>query len=246
MTEQVMAQNQEAALEAFSDSPTEEIHEEQTAVVTPDKEQASTQSSPEGSQDVAEPKEVKKETRAERRIKNLLDKLHSRDNQDTSGANQLREKTPLIKPEELESGVELPVLQERMDQRLEAATPELVNRVKNELAYEQAHQDHVKDAEEVAKQLESDPDLENYVAEQYELVNRILNPMTGEMIWAPVAKMSEVLAKVREQISSIAQKQQVSTQQIIKETIAQSAVPVGGAQKSAPKSDDFLAGFDEY
>lgn len=255
MTEEVnLAQNQEAGLDAFSDSPSDQTTEqvdsqqsEQTPTVNEEKTQPSepaSKPSPEGSQDVAEP-ETKKETRAERRIKSLVEKLKVQNPQDVKDVIS-NKKEPLISPEELETGVDPKVIEQRADQRAESRSEEIKNQVKSELAYEQAYNQHMSDIAKVSEELKDNPELDELVAEQYELTNRILNPFTGEYVWAPVATMSEVKTKVEKALNKLMVRSSAAEQASVQQTINTSAVPASGSPKSAPKKDEFLDGFNDY
>lgn len=144
----------------------------------------------------------KKPTRYERRIDKLIGKLREKDapkqqesSPDFNSIFGMQPNQPLIRPEEAENGID----PNEFNRRLE--TQRLVDReiIKKEIQADQQFKDvvkdHLADAEKTAELLKDDEMLNEIVAEQYDMANYTINPITGNRDFTPRVKLSDIYAK---------------------------------------------------
>lgn len=185
--------------------------------------QGHTDTSSEVSEDIKSSQEQPSEkggSRLERRIEKLQEKLKSaktdEDRQKISSLIQrLKAKVesssqippelmgalnePLIKPEEYGSEIDPAELERRIAQREQAVVMKAISAVENKRRYEQALQEHISDWEKVMneEEVKNDPDLRQFIEEQYRIANFAVSPLTGEEDFFPTLKPSEIYARVK-------------------------------------------------
>jgi len=193
-----------------SETPTEET--------TPSVEDASV---PQETPDAPEVEEPKKQTRAERRIQSLVSKLKERPQVQENFLQTPDE--PLIRPEELESGLDPVELERRVANRVQNEGYKTRQQIKAEIAYETAVGDHQSDIESVAKSI--DPKLEKIAVRQYEAINYQINPMTGQPVFIPTVKLSEVVQMLKDDMENITSDRVASASRDIIRAANESALP---------------------
>lgn len=143
-----------------------------------------------------------KRTRGERRISQLLGKLkdqnkpHSQEEYSDlfGGADE-----PLIKPEEYQTGVDPQEIQRRHQQSLYKIKDQVIREVGTQMKFQQETSNHYTDVEASLKDpIMSNPKVEKLVSDQYEALNTVINPTTGQRVFVPQVKMSDIIKRVKE------------------------------------------------
>jgi hypothetical protein len=200
--------NEEEEKQAIQqDAPEDESVEPRASSETDDTEVSEDQTQ----QDVSEESETdiknseteeRRPTRYDRRVSKLISKLKDK-NTNTQGVadsdvNQLfgvNPDEPLIRPEEYETGIDPAELQRRQQAREMAIEQRIMRNLETKQQFKSTVLEHVSDAEATAKELEQDEVLDEIVTEQYNLANYTIDPYTGQEVFVPRVKMSEILAK---------------------------------------------------
>jgi len=182
-----------------SESTTENIDESQNEDVQPQDDEVSEESG----QDSPEPQEAeeptvveKKENRAERRIRQLSSRLKDereakKDFTSFSGS--------VVNPEDMENGLD----PKELDRRIQQREQNLARSIKSELAYEKAQEDHLSDLGLVEEKLGENPSLEKIAVRQYEAVNYMIDPVSGNRVFVPVVKMSEIVSSLEKDLEPL-------------------------------------------
>lgn len=139
---------------------------------------------------------------------------------------------PLIKPEELEEGIDPQELERRVQARVEKAKNEAIQQAIERMQYQNLIQEHLNEVETAAEKFPElnpksenyDPDFEQEVVRLYELQNIVYNPLTGQKDFLPVVKLSEVYQQVKAKWDKIKEKGISQTAGKLAEQINSSAV----------------------
>ena len=181
-------------VEAASQQPQEPVTTQEPQA--PEAEQASgeekLQSSTEGK---------KKPSRAQRRIQSLIQKLKEKD-KPSEGFSPVESQVaqqvvgPDLTPDE-EGFVDINAVKE-------AAKQEAIREMMAVIQHREAAKEHITDIEQTLKAPELDPksdkydpDLDKLIAEEYEKVNKIVDPYTGQEVFVPREKMSDIYKRVK-------------------------------------------------
>lgn len=222
MTDELEAQNEQVEAQ----TPTEE---------TPTQETDSTEEAqPQATEEqVVEQGETKKPTRSERRVEQLLKKLKERPQVDDFHQTQ---DEPLIRPEEMETGVDPSALEQRINSRLQNATAQTRQQIKAELAYENEVKSHMSDLESVMKDL--DPRVEKLAVRQYQATNYQLNPLTGQPIFVPTVKFSEIVNQIKGDLEDLTASRVAESAERVARIAQEGAVQPGTSGRQKLGVDD--------
>jgi len=203
----------------------------------------------------------KGESRLERRIERLQEKLQSaktdEDRQKISSLIQrLKAKVentsqippelmsalnePLIKPEEYGGEIDPAELERRIAQREQAVVMKAVSTVENKRRYEQALQEHISDWEKVMneEEVKNDPDLRQFIEEQYRIANFAVSPLTGEEDFFPTLKPSEVYARVKRILEKRATVEGAKTLSQLQSQSQESSIPPSVTKPKAVDAEE--------
>lgn len=225
-------QAQNEPVEAQVESPTPEIDQTATEETTPSVDEQ-VESAREDTQDSSE-HEKPKPRRAERRIQELTRKLKERpvpQEDFLSGPDQ-----PLVRPEELETGLDPQQLEQRVAQRMQNESAKTRRQIKAELAYEGAVNEHISDIERASENL--DPRLEKIAVRQYNAMNYQVNPYTGQPVFVPTVKFSEVVEMLKGDLDNLTSDAVAKASKDIIRASNESALPASG--QSVDHSDDLM------
>ena len=185
-------------------------------------------------------------TRLEKRIDTLQKKLEGAKTEEdkariASLIEKLTEKTryasipkePLIRPEDLEAGVDPQELERRQQLREFALKEEIKQELQMQNEIISAAKDHMSDYEQTIKaNPELDPNspsfnkgLADYVTRQYFLANSVYNPMTGKNEFVPLVKTSQIVNEVKNLINQERIRAQAEVKGRMASDIQNSAVP---------------------
>lgn len=174
----------------------------------------------------------RKQSRAERRVETLVEKLKQQgQNVDPS---LVYGDEPLFTPEEIESGQFDPTaLSERL-QRREARNRQLAEQqVMQRLEYNNSINEHLSDTEVAQKELSNDPDLEKLVVRQYNALNMMTDPRTGQEVFVPRVKMSDIVKEMKAVIEKKSNSSAADIQAKLNAQANDQAVPVSVSQSSS-------------
>lgn len=217
----------------------------------------------EGQPQQPEPKvdtEGGKKTRLEKRIETLQGKLEgAKTEEDRDRIKRLIEKLtekkqagyvpfpkePLIKPEDLETGVDPQELERRQALREFALKEEIKQEIQAQNEVVNNIKDHMRDYEETLKaNPELDPNspsydknLADFVAQQYFLANSVYNPFTGKSELVPTIKTSQIYAQVKSLIEQERTKAQADVKGRLLNDYQSSAIPPS-PRPSIPEEDE--------
>lgn len=199
-----------------------------------------------------------KKTRLEKRIEALQEKLEgAKTEEDRDRIKRLIEKLmqkkqegyvpfpkePLIRPEDLETGVDPQELERRQALREFALKEEIKQEIQAQNEYINNIKDHMRDYEETLKaNPELDPNspdynknLADFVAQQYFLANSVYNPFTGKTELVPTVKTSQIYAQVKSLIDRERLKAQAEVKGKLSNDLQSSAIPPSSpAQQGEP------------
>lgn len=212
------------------ETPTEETPTQETS----NEEVVEEQTQPQASEDVTEEQgEERKPTRSERRVEQLLKKLKERPS--TEDLPQRGVDEPLIRPEEIETGVDPQALEQRFNQKLQNATAQTRSQIKAEIAYENEVKSHMADLEAA---VEIDPRIEKLVVRQYQALNYQLNPITGQQVFIPTVKFSEIVKQVQADLEDITASKVAQSAERVAKIAQEGAIQPGNASKQSVGLDD--------
>lgn len=181
-----------------------------------------------------EQSQERKQTRSERRVNQLLEKLKEKpqpQNRSLYGDDQ-----PLINDDELETGIDPKALEQRVSDRINNATERTRAQIKAEIAYENEVNNHLSDIDVASKDL--DPAIEKLAVRQYEALNYTLNPYTGEKVFVPTVKFSEIVKSVQADLENITSSRMAQSAQRVAQMAQQSAVSPGQPSKGSSSLSD--------
>jgi len=173
-----------------------------------------------------------KPTRVERRIGQLLDKLkgsHGASSEQPGVPGQSRSK--FFTDEELAEGaIDPSVLEKRIGQTVQQEVQQALEMDRINQQYTSAVKEHEADLESVK---DLDPKIEELAVKQYEVINYQINPLTGEKMFIPAVKMSEIVKKLTDVINSAAENV-AQGNRVYAENVSQNqAVPTNGSTISS-------------
>lgn len=170
-----------------------------------------------------------KQTRGERRIHKLIDKLKAKDESPDNSQLFGNPNEPLIDPNQQE--VDPNQFNQRYTQN-RYQDRELVKReLKAEINYERTVEDHLADAENISKEINDDK-IEGFLAKRYEEINNVYNPQTGEYVFVPRVKMSELYKDIKDILSKSNAAAQADVTGKIRQQAEESATPTSGKSQS--------------
>jgi len=185
--------DEQMAVNEAVETPTQTSSPEVEAESTEQVETAAESQTAEPQADVIEGQGEQKSTRAERRVQQLLDKLKDKPQvQDLP----LQQQQDLVDENEID-----PTAVKFVDQRVQQATQQSVKQIRAELAYENAVDNHASDIEKSLEGL--DPKIERLAVKQYQAMNYQINPFTGQEVFIPTAKFSEVVKSIQADLEDI-------------------------------------------
>lgn len=164
-----------------------------------------------------------KQTRAERRIEQLIGKLKTRP---TAELPTQTKPEQLIRPEEIENGIDPQALQQRVEQTIQASSQQTRAQIKAELAYEGAVNDHMADLTSASENL--DPSIEKLAVRQYEAINYQINPFTGQQVFMPTVKFSEIVKQIQQDFEQATASRVADATTSLAKQVQQSAVQPTG------------------
>lgn len=253
-----MDDEKKAVTEAAPEQAVEEVATPQPEAKADESQADSTESSAaetspveseEKAEEVNNSAEEKKPTRRDRRIHKLIDKLKGKDQEqmsedDYAKALGINPNDPLIKPEEIQTGID----PEELNRRQRAKELLIERRAKNaavaEIEYKSNVKDHLADAEETLKKLEGDDILDEIVADQYSALNYQTDPYTGQKYFVPRVKMSEIYAKQQRILDAKIAKAQSETSVKLAQQSQESVVRPSATGESG-RDHDIEASYNE-
>lgn len=179
--------------------------------------------------------DTEKQTRLERRVDTLVDKL-KQTTQQPSDPTQIFGNQDLFTKEELEAGAFDPqALQSRLAEREQKVSQLASQQAVAALKYESAVNEHIADIDSVKGEIGSDPELDTIVAEQYTALNTIIDPRTGARAFVPQVKMSDIYKKFKAVVDKKATAAAADVTNKVTQQATEQAVPVSVSQ--APSED---------
>lgn len=180
-----------------------------------------------------EPK--KKETRGSRRISDLIGKLKAKDEQVQPDPFQRPE--PLIRPEEYELGIDPQEIERRQRNREFILAQQIKKEVFEESKFRDTVNDFASDLDRVSEITKDDPELDDLVAEQFDLANHTYHPTTGERMFIPRVKASEIYDKLKKVIEKKSVRAQAETTVKLREMSQDSVVAPSGKSEFVDDDD---------
>ncbi len=229
------------------ETPAEETQVKEVTASEVAAEPKQTDQQPEG----AEIKSSQEQTRLEKRISDLEGKLEEakteKDREKIQAlisrlkeklkpktfSSEMFQKEPLIRPDDLEYGID-PVELERRAALRELA---LKDQIKAELAQEEQYKgmvkEHIADQEKVMNEVEElnpksekyDKDFDRLVSQQYQLANYVYNPFTGQYDFVPTIKMSEIVSNIKKVLEKKTTKAVADTSLRLSQQAGEASIP---------------------
>src|SRR5690606_33986233 len=150
-----------------------------------------------------------KPSRVERRISSLIGKL--KESQKPPMSPKVGQQAqPLIAQQEIDEGALDPVafeqrVQQRIDSEVDSRGERAMQMAEINTEYKHAVKEHETDLQSVADS-DLDPDIEAEAAAEYNRLNHQINPLTGELMFVPAVKFSEIVSKLTSRAEKIAAK----------------------------------------
>lgn len=137
--------------------------------------------------------------RDKEKISRLISRLEEKLRLQANIPPELLESEPLIKPEDYGKEIDAEELEKRLSDREQKVVLKAISAIENKQKYEAALKEHLSEWEELAndEELKGDPDLKNFVEQQYRLANFIINPFTGEEDFVPTARPKDIFASIK-------------------------------------------------
>jgi hypothetical protein len=143
--------------------------------------------------------EDKKPSRIEKRFDKFTSMLKEQAQPQQPALSQVFGNDPLFTQEELETGsIDPASLQQRLLQREMQSEERIKQQVRADLEYRSTVQDHLADIEKVSEEIAADPAIEKLVSKQYDALNKMTDPRTGQEVFVPRVKMSEIYQEFKE------------------------------------------------
>lgn len=262
-----MADDQETAAQAVQGTPpaegsesdlsessvqTQDLGEEtQTGATSENQNQEGTSSEENTSQEESQDDgnqsgQEAKPTRFERRINSLINKVKE--------AGQVQEQPfvqgdqSLFTQEELEEGyVDPSTLAQRIQGTVQSEVQKAIQIDRANQQYVSAIREHEADLESVK---DIDPELEAEAVKEYNMINTQINPFTGQPMFVPAVKFSEVVAKIESRAKKYAEKMAheiaSGNERYIKEVSSSQAVPSSGAVSGTRSVNPDTTNFSDF
>jgi hypothetical protein len=195
----------------------------------------------------------KRSTRGERRIQDLLGKLKATQTQAQTVSPDIvnPDIQPLITDEEKATGaIDPEQLQTRFNAALKAERNNLKAEVMRDLEaknhFESSINEGLSDLEATQKAMatEGNQDLEDMIAEQYRLANYSIDPYTGQEVFIPRVKMSQLYEKQKALLEKRTTARVAATNTKLADIVSESAGVVGSSTQSS-EQDDLSESFDK-
>lgn len=189
-----------------------------------------------------------KPTRVERRINQLLTKVKEVGQSQAQDHQQQVRREPIVTDEEREAGqVDPAKLDERIQKTVQATVQRAIQMDRINQQYTSAVKEHQTDLESVK---DLDPDLESEAVSEYEALNYQINPLTGQKVFIPAVKFSEVVAKIQSRAEKIANKRATEiaegNQKYLENVSSNQAVPSSGNVSGSRSIKDDTTDFSEF
>lgn len=191
-----------------------------------------------------------KPTRVERRISSLIGKLKESTqrplpNRGTGGQNQ-----PFISQQEVEEGALDPVafeqrVKQQIDSEVDARVNQAVQMIEVNTQYKNAVEEHEADLQRVAGE-GLDPEIEAEAAAEYNRLNHQTNPLTGEMMFVPAVKFSEIVSKLISRAEKIAARMTSQNKEYRRNVSQTSAITPSGNLSNSKKVGGDTTDFTEF
>ena len=202
-----------------------------------------------GESDDQSGQEGNKPSRVERRIQSLISKVKEAGSTQTSESLDNKEgNDSFFTEEELGNGeIDPKVLQERIQRSIQAEVQRGIQMDRINQQYESTVREHQADLESVTN---IDPELEAEAIAEYEVLNYQINPMTGEKMYVPAVKLSEIVNKIQARVEKLAEKkaQQIAegNANFIKSVSSSQAVPTSGRTTGASPVKADTSDFSQF
>jgi len=205
--------------------------------------QTTEEETPKGEADDGRDGKDTKPSRIERRISQLVSKLKEVD--DTKSEPPVREDKPLFTDEEMSEGTVDPNrLVERIKNTVQTEVQRAIQMDRINQQYDSAVKEHQSDLEGIK---DIDPDLEAEAVAEYEAINYQTNPLTGEKVFVPAVKLSEIVNKIVVRATKLAEKMAVEiaegNKKYLKDVSSSQAIPssgnVSGSKSVKSDTNDF-------
>lgn len=182
-----------------------------------------------------------KPTRIERRMDNLLSKLKESNKAQSTPTNK---PSGLFGQEEIERGEIDPVtFEKRVQEQVQFEVQKTLRTERINTQYKSAVSEHQADIESVK---DLDPTLEKMAVREYETLNYQINPLTGERMFIPAVKFSEIVARRRAEVEQAAEEMASGNRNYTHSVSQTSAVPTNGAITSSKKISGDTTDFAEF
>lgn len=172
--------------------------------------------------------------RQERRIKKYISQLKEKDQEIEQLKNRVftKQDDSLLTKEDLESGSINP---DELLQRYQSGLANERNRIKAEIKAETEFElrkgEHERDMDEMQQMVADNPRLEQFLIEQYDLANTFYDPYSGNRVYNPTVKMSELYKKFQPILENFADKKVVEIGKRVVSQSETSAVQSGGSSE---------------
>lgn len=249
LTSEVLQTSQETPPAQGSESdPTAEFTQESGGEEQPEH---SNESPDQGKpDDQAGQQQEQRPSRVERRISSLIGKLKEANGQQPASPRFGQQNQAVISQQEIEEGALDPyAFEQRIQQRIASEVDTRVNQAiqMNEvnIEYKHAVQEHEADLQSIADQ-NLDPDIEAEAAAEYNRLNHQTNPITGELMFVPAVKFSEIVSKLTARAERLAAKMASQTREYRHGVSQTSAVPASGNLSNSKRVGGDTTDFSEF
>lgn len=233
MGDQQQAENTEAVEEIAQDDSTRPESNNESEVPTEETQEETDDTSSSREQEGGDTEE--KKSRYERRVDKLVSKLKAQsENKATEASSDIFGDEPLVRPEDYENGLSEQELEQRLMARSIQEKEQIKRELKAEAEYERNVADHIADIDSVQSRLGDNKDLDYLVAQQYEALNYLTDPRTGQTVFIPRVKMSEIYAKLERVIDKKSTQAAADVSGKLADQIGEQAVPSSVSSNSNP------------
>lgn len=187
-----------------------------------------------------------KPSRAERRISQLISKLKETHQSPSEPPGEPARRNPrgFLTQEEIETGeIDPSVLEERLNKEAERRAEQKVQMTLVNQQYETAVKEHEADMDTVG---EIDPNIEALAVKQYNALNFQTNPFTGQKVFIPAVKMSEIVQKLSDSVRAAAGGTEESQRRYVEDVEQYQAVPSSSSVTSSKKVSEGTTNFSEF
>jgi len=186
-----------------------------------------------------------KPTRAEKRVEQLLNKLReSRGTPSEEPGVPGQSRSKFFTEEEIAEGaIDPDVLEKRMRETVKNEVQQALEMDRINQQYTSAVKEHEADLESVK---DLDPKIEELAVKQYEAINYQIHPLTGEKMFIPAVKMSEIVKKLTDVINSAAEVVAQGNRQYAENVSQNQAVPTNGSVISSKPVRPETPNFEDF